>query len=132
MTSAGVIMVDDKADLRGAISSFLALSGITVRAVADGAALDQAWQEQTADILLLDVNLPGEDGFAIARRMRRRSPVGIIMMTARGEGGGGRPDPGPGDRSGRLSGQAGGIARAAGGDPGADATLAPRAGRVRG
>ena len=79
-----VIVVEDEADLRGMICGFLAMSGIAARGAADAAELDRAWTEQPADILVLDVNLPGEDGFSIAERMRRASPVGIIMMTARG------------------------------------------------
>lgn len=87
MASASVIIVEDEADLRLTICSFLEMSGIAVRGVADGAGLDQAWNKCPGDILVLDVNLPGESGFRIAERMRSVSAVGIIMMTARAETG---------------------------------------------
>jgi two-component system, OmpR family, response regulator len=78
-----VIVVEDEADLRGMICTLLSMSGLDARGVGDAAGLDQAWAERPADILLLDVNLPGENGFLIAGRMRLKAPVGIIMLTAR-------------------------------------------------
>ena len=49
---------------------------------ADGRALDAALAERPVDLVLLDVNIPGEDGFAIARRLRAASNVPILMVTA--------------------------------------------------
>ncbi len=58
--------------------------GILAAGVGDGAALDAALEAHDPQILILDVGLPGEDGFSIARRMRRERPrLGIIMLTAR-------------------------------------------------
>lgn len=79
-----VIVVEDEADLRDSVCDFLSISGVSVRGAADGTALDRLWREAPADIVILDVNLPGDSGFAIAARLRERSGVGIIMMTARG------------------------------------------------
>lgn len=83
MSGPRVIVVEDEVDLRGSICAFLAAEGFNVRGVDDGAGLDRAWAQVPADILVLDVNLPGDSGFTIAARMRRQSRVGIIMLTAR-------------------------------------------------
>ncbi len=65
------------------ISGLLRL-GITVRGVSDGPALDAHLEAHATDIVLLDIGLPGEDGYSIASRLRRERPhLGIIMLTAR-------------------------------------------------
>jgi len=70
--------------MREYIVSGLARFGIPVLGVPNGSALDQAMSEQAPDILILDIGLPGEDGYSIAERLRRERPqVGIIMLTAR-------------------------------------------------
>ena len=85
MSYPNVIIVEDEVDLRGSMCAFLTASGFDVRGVDDAAGFDAAWSERPADILVLDVCLPGEDGFSIAARMRRASKVGIIMLTARSQ-----------------------------------------------
>jgi two-component system phosphate regulon response regulator OmpR len=68
------------------LEDYLGLHGFSVRAAADGRELDRRLAEGPADLLLLDVNMPGEDGFAIARRLRAGgSRVGILMLTAAGD-----------------------------------------------
>jgi DNA-binding response OmpR family regulator len=70
--------------MREYIVSGLAHFGFTVLGVPNGAALDRAMGDQEPDILILDIGLPGEDGFSIAERLRKERPqVGIIMLTAR-------------------------------------------------
>ena len=54
-----------------------------VRGAGDGKALERALAQGAADILVLDVNLPGEDGFSLAQRFRDPARLGIIMLTAR-------------------------------------------------
>lgn len=79
-----IIVVEDDADLRYTICAFLEAFGFDVRGAADAVAFDGLWRERPADILVLDINLPGEDGFSIAARVRAASSAGIVMMTARG------------------------------------------------
>jgi DNA-binding response OmpR family regulator len=55
-----------------------------VRGVSDGIGLDKALAESAADIVILDLSLPGEDGISIAARLRASYRCGIIMVTARG------------------------------------------------
>jgi DNA-binding response OmpR family regulator len=58
--------------------------GTRIVGAADGEALDRILDSEGADIVLLDIGLPGENGFAIAERLRHERPqVGIIMLTAR-------------------------------------------------
>jgi len=62
----------------------LAPFGIQAVGAAHGAALDAALAETGPDIVILDIGLPGEDGYAIAGRLRRGHPrLGIIMLTGR-------------------------------------------------
>lgn len=60
--------------------------GFAIRVVPDGPSLDAALQEGIPDLVILDLGLPGEDGFSIARRLRNSLPrLGLVMLTARGE-----------------------------------------------
>lgn len=77
-----LIVVDDEEHLRDMIAEYLSKSGFSVRTAPGGAALDQLLAEEEADMLLLDVNMPDEDGLSIARRVRARSTTPIIMLTA--------------------------------------------------
>ena len=80
-----IIVVDDEPDLRLLLEDYLSFQGFAVRTAADGAELTQRLAEAPADLLILDVNMPGEDGFTLARRLRRSgAAVGIIMLTAAG------------------------------------------------
>jgi len=77
-----LIVVDDEPDLREMIAEYLGKCGFNVRTAADGQELDAHLAGCPPDLLILDVNMPGEDGFAIARRVRARSAVPILMLTA--------------------------------------------------
>ena len=77
-----LMVVDDEPGLRTMIADYLRRHGFTVDAAADGTGLDACLEKGMPDLLILDVNMPGEDGFAIARRIRARSDVPILMLTA--------------------------------------------------
>jgi DNA-binding response OmpR family regulator len=79
-----VIIVEDEPELRDNLMIGLAAHGFDVRGVGDGAALDTALAEGAADLVVLDLGLPGEDGIEIAKRLRNRAQLGVIMVTARG------------------------------------------------
>lgn len=81
---AHIVVVEDEASLRADLVEYLSACGHSVAGCGDGLELDVALARQPADIIILDVNLPGEDGFSIAKRLRDHSEVGIIMLTARG------------------------------------------------
>ena len=80
-----VVVVEDDPDLCGSILRYLSLVGMTVKRAGSGAELDAVLAGFTPDLLVLDVNLPGEDGFSIAARLRATSKFGIVMLTARGQ-----------------------------------------------
>lgn len=81
-----VIVVDDEAGVRRMVEEYLTVHGLDVRAADGGAALDALLAEAPADLVLLDVNMPGEDGISIAGRMRRRPErPGVLMLTAAGD-----------------------------------------------
>jgi two-component system phosphate regulon response regulator OmpR len=82
MDSGRLIVVDDEPDIRGMIAEYLGKHGFAVRTAADGGELDAHLSGEPADLLILDVNMPGEDGFTIARRIRATSTLPILMLTA--------------------------------------------------
>ena len=81
------LLVDDDRELARLLTDYLAPHGVVVDHVEDGAlALDRLTAGgEPYDIVLLDVMLPGIDGFEVCRRIRARLDVPIVMLTARGE-----------------------------------------------
>src|SRR5262249_47209109 len=69
-------------DLRAMIAEYLGKQGFDVRIAGGGGELDTHLAGGFPDLLILDVNMPGEDGFAIPRRIRSASMVPILMLTA--------------------------------------------------
>lgn len=80
-----LIVVDDDPELRELIAAYLAKQGYDVVGVGDGAAMDEALRSRGADLVVLDLMLPGEDGLSIARRLKRRENLPMVMISARGE-----------------------------------------------
>ncbi|MBP2300571.1 response regulator transcription factor [Azospirillum picis] len=80
---ARIIVVEDEADLRDDLVEYLDRCGFEVRGASRGSELDHLLDDGPADVIVLDVNLPDEDGFSIARRVRAVSGAAIIMLTAR-------------------------------------------------
>jgi DNA-binding response OmpR family regulator len=85
MDSKNILVVDDDAGLRDLLQQYLAAQGFLVTAVADGVAMDAHLAVHSADLMILDLMLPGEDGLSLARRLRTRGNLPIIMLSARGE-----------------------------------------------
>jgi two-component system phosphate regulon response regulator OmpR len=80
-----ILVVDDDPDLRDLLTSYLAREGFAVSGAEDGRAMDAVLAETGADLILLDLMLPGEDGLSIARRLRQATHMPIIMLSARGD-----------------------------------------------
>lgn len=80
-----ILIVEDEALLRSALTRIFTHFGHTVREAGDSTAMDAELAAFSPDIILLDINLPGEDGVRITRRLRETSSCGIIMMTGRGK-----------------------------------------------
>lgn len=82
MSEASIVVVDDEPGLRGMIEDYLSMQGYSVEPAENGVALDKLLAVRSPDLILLDVNLPGEDGFSIVRRLRNAGErMGIIMLT---------------------------------------------------
>ncbi|MCC7376294.1 MAG: response regulator transcription factor [Verrucomicrobiales bacterium] len=80
-----VLLVDDDRKLCRLLSGYLGPMGYDVHAVHDGPSGVQAATEESWHAVVLDVMLPGLDGFEVLKRIRRTSNVPILMLTARGE-----------------------------------------------
>lgn len=86
MTSAPhIVVLDDEVDITQLLASYLPAHGFRVSQVHHGDALIQLMERDPADLVLLDLGLPGEDGFSIARRIRGRWQTGVIIVTGRGD-----------------------------------------------
>ena len=80
-----ILLVEDDADLREAISDTLELAGTRVIAVAGGAQALQALATEGVDLVVSDVNMDGMDGHALLRRIREIHPqVPVVLITAFG------------------------------------------------
>jgi DNA-binding response OmpR family regulator len=78
-----IVVVEDEAVQRQMLADYLVRQNFRVSGLADGAALRRLVEREWPALVMLDVGLPGEDGFALARWLRERSNrVGIIMVTA--------------------------------------------------
>jgi two-component system response regulator CpxR len=80
-----ILVVDDDAELCTLLSEFLGREGFTVTTENNGRQGLEEASQRDHDLVVLDVMLPGMDGFEILRRLRERSKVPVIMLTARGE-----------------------------------------------
>jgi DNA-binding response OmpR family regulator len=80
-----VLLADDDADLRELIAFTLAQAGYLVVKAADGREALRLFAEESADLVLLDINMPGLSGFQVCEAIRARSRIPVMMLTVRGE-----------------------------------------------
>lgn len=78
-----IYVADDEADIRQLIKRFLSAEGYEVACFATGDTLLEAFEAQPADLLVLDIMMPGMDGLSLCAAIRKRSDVPIILLTAR-------------------------------------------------
>lgn len=80
-----IALIEDNDDLRDLLARDISRAGYLVHTAESAEDLDDLVAQTIMDILILDLNLPGEDGLSIARRYKRSNPdLYIIMLTARG------------------------------------------------
>jgi two-component system OmpR family response regulator len=79
-----ILIVDDDPSLRALIRDFLVGEGYDVDEAEDGISMRSALARRPAEIIILDVMMPGEDGLSIARSLAGQDGVGIIMVSALG------------------------------------------------
>jgi two-component system OmpR family response regulator len=76
-----VLIVDDDPSVRAMLAEYLRTHGYEVALADRGTAMREAVEASLPDVVLLDINLPGEDGLTLARFLRENYDVGIIMVT---------------------------------------------------
>jgi two-component system, OmpR family, response regulator len=77
-----IFVVDDEAAAREMVGDYLRMHGFAVTLCDGGAGLHEAMARQRADLIVLDLNMPQEDGLSIIRRLKQQSSVPVIMLTA--------------------------------------------------
>jgi two-component system, OmpR family, response regulator len=80
-----LLIVDDDNDIRSLLAEQLGRAGYQVSTAADGTAMRQLLDREHVDLIVLDLNLPREDGLTLCRDLRARSNTPVIMLTARAE-----------------------------------------------
>jgi DNA-binding response OmpR family regulator len=83
--NARLLVVDDDASVRAMLREYLEGHGFAVAEAGSGAQMREQLERDLPDVVLLDIRLPGEDGLTLARYLRERYDVGIIMVSASGD-----------------------------------------------
>ena len=86
MTNHKILLVDDDRDLLEMLLSIFRRAGYTkLLTASSGPEALRVWKENQPDLIVLDVMMPGMDGFSVLKEIRRTSRVPVLMLTARGE-----------------------------------------------
>jgi DNA-binding response OmpR family regulator len=80
-----VLIVDDDRTLADVIAFTFKREGFEVILAEDGEAAFHRWENETPDLIILDVNLPKQDGFTVCKRIREQSDIPIILLTVRND-----------------------------------------------
>jgi two-component system alkaline phosphatase synthesis response regulator PhoP len=80
-----ILIIEDEPQIVRTLRLYMEQAGYTTAAVYDGAEAIPAFRQERPDLVLLDLNLPGQDGIDVCRALRRESAVPIIMVTARSD-----------------------------------------------
>ena len=80
-----ILVVDDDPDLRWMVEKYLSKHDYEVTLAEDGEKMREALEKDSFDLAILDINLPGEDGLSLARYLRGKYQIGIIMLSAAAE-----------------------------------------------
>ena len=78
-----IYLADDEKSIRELLHSFLASDGYTVRSFESGDALLEAFHQEPAELVILDIMMPGTDGLTVCRELRTLSDIPIILLTAK-------------------------------------------------
>ena len=85
MSNELIYVADDEERIRDLICSYLENSGFKVKSFADGTNVLAAFNLEPADMLILDIMMPGLDGYSVCREIRKTSQVPVIMVSAKDE-----------------------------------------------
>ena len=78
-----ILVVEDDRNISDLIQMYLVKEGFDVRIAGDGGKAIEEFQKEVPDLILLDINLPYQDGFQVCRAIRQKSNVPIIILTSR-------------------------------------------------
>src|SRR5262249_19333920 len=84
-TKGHILVVDDDPDLRDMLQEYFETNGFVVSTAADGTGMRRILAGQPADLVIMDLHLPGEDGLTLTRELRAQGGAGIVMLTGTGE-----------------------------------------------
>ncbi len=79
-----ILVVDDDPDMRLVLRDHLEPEGFDVIDAANGAEMRAVIEQRTVDLVILDLNLPDEDGLNLAKVLREKTDAGIVMLTGKG------------------------------------------------
>ena len=85
MTTVHLAVLDDEAEINELLANYLTQHGFRVSQLHSGPALMELMASDAPALVLLDLGLPGEDGFVIARRLREHWRCGLVIVTGRGD-----------------------------------------------
>lgn len=80
-----ILVCDDERDVREMLQEYLQKRGFMVSTAGNGVELREVLAERSVDLIILDINMPGEDGLSILRSLRPDNATPVIMLTAAGE-----------------------------------------------
>ncbi|MEX0367241.1 MAG: response regulator [Ruegeria sp.] len=80
-----ILVCDDETDVREMLEEYLTLRGYDVSPAANALELREILAGGDVDLIVLDINMPGEDGLSLLRSLRPENPVPVIMLTAAGD-----------------------------------------------
>ncbi|WP_203560966.1 response regulator [Jiella pacifica] len=82
MVEPRIFVVDDEPETRELIGDYLAMNGYCVRLLDGGASMRKQMETERPDLIVLDLNMPGEDGLSIVRSLKSSTDIPVIMLTA--------------------------------------------------
>jgi DNA-binding response OmpR family regulator len=85
MPEKSILVVEDEPNIAEVVSLYLRRAGYQVQSLGDGQVAQDALEKRLPDLIILDLMLPGLDGYSLTRWLRQRSDVPIIMLTSRRE-----------------------------------------------
>lgn len=83
--SKKILIIEDDEDISMIEEAYLTAAGFETRIIADGSGVNKMLEEESFDLILLDLMLPGKSGYAICREIRDGLDIPILMVTARSE-----------------------------------------------
>ncbi len=85
MPNETILIIDDDPRIQKLLTQFLNEHGYNSVALGDGKKMEAWLENNTADLIILDLMLPGDDGLTLTRKIRESQQIPIVMLTARGE-----------------------------------------------